>query len=174
MSATLNRILPNANSRSIIVTLIALLIVAASSYWLARRPSKEVLIWRLNSQLREGQFEQLYDEAAERLRSNVTKGKFIQRMKTAVAKLKAIDPDLNFQRDREWERSINPSGDESFLISAYQRLRKGDEFLLVNFNWDTEGEFFELVVFPSAETLEEYRVHGVGYQHLYIGGKMVE
>jgi hypothetical protein len=179
MSASLNQLLSNTKFKPVIIP-IALLVLAVASYLIFSKPSKERLIKNLTAQLREEKFEQLYEEADDFVRLNVTKEKFVQRMKIAVAKLKAIDENLNFQRDMETEKSmkeimkgINEDA-ESSLITAYQKLEKDGKSVLVTFHWTTKGNFFDIDAIPTQGTSEEYRVHGVSYKHLYVGNQMIE
>ena len=174
MSASSNRILSNINGRTLLLALVVLLVVSASGCLLGGRPNKDRLVRELNSQLREERFVQLYEEAESGLSRNVTKGKFVQRMRTAVAKLKAIDPDLNFTRDWESEEAITKMRDESFVITAYQKLEKDGKSVQVGYYWDEEGQFANLYVIPDAGTSDEYNVYGVGYKHLYLGGKLID
>lgn len=176
MSASLNQLLSNIRDKPILLVPIALLVIVVSSYLIFSKPSKEKLIKNLNSQLREEKFEQLYEEAGDGLHLNVTKEKFVQRMEKAVTKLKAIDENLNFQRDIETEEMIKGinGDDDSFLITAIQKLEKDGKSVLVSFYWTGKGTFQDISVLPNPGTSEEYRVYGVSYQHLYIGNKMVE
>ncbi|HEX8709431.1 MAG TPA: hypothetical protein VF723_14395 [Pyrinomonadaceae bacterium] len=173
MSASLNQLRSNTKFKPIII-LIALLVLTVASYLIFSKPSTERLIKNLTVLLREEKFEQLYQEAEDSVRLNVTKEKFVQRMKIVVAKLKAIDEDLNFQRDDEAERMMKASRDDSIQISAFQRLGKDNKAVLVSFYWTNEGNFRDMWVLPEAGTSEEYQVYGVSYQHLYIGNRMVE
>jgi hypothetical protein len=175
MSPSLNRFLSNMKSRPVILIPIVLLAIAVSTFWIASKPSKEKLIKKLNSQLREDKFEQLYEEASDNLHLNVTKEQFVQRMKKAVLKLKAIDKNLNLQRDIETEKMMKITGDdESILITAFQKLEMDGKSVLVAFYWTPKGNFSDIQVFPNPGTSEEYRVYGVSYQHLYIGNQIVE
>ncbi|MDQ3847608.1 MAG: hypothetical protein M3261_01475 [Thermoproteota archaeon] len=179
MSASLNQLLSNTKFKLVIIP-IALLTLAVASYLIFSKPSKERLIKNLTALLREEKFEQLYEEADDSVRSNVTKEKFVQRMKIAVAKLKAIDGNLNFQRDMETEESIKKimkgidEDTESSLIKTYQKLEKDGKSVLVDFYWTTKGNFFDIDAISTQGTSEEYRVHGVAYKHLYVGKQMVE
>lgn len=171
MSASLNQRLSNLRHRPEVLIPIVLLAVVAWSCLVGRRPTKQWLMDKLTSQLRAEKFEELYEEAIDRLRFNVTKGKFIQRMKIAVAKMRAIDENLNFQRDFERETGFPENG---LLIVSIQKLEKGERSASVLIHWDDEGNFFDLSVYPGPGTPEELSVYGVSYQHLYIGNRMVD
>ena len=101
MSASLNQSVSRGKAKPVILVAIALLVAVTISYLVFSKPSKEKLIENLNSQLREEKFAQLYEEADDFVRLNVTKEKFVKRMKIAVSRLKAIDGNLAFQRDIE-------------------------------------------------------------------------
>lgn len=171
MLISLNQLLSN---KRILLIPIALLVIFISGYLSVARPSKEKLLKRLNSQLREEKFGELYEDAGDMLHSNVTKEEFIRRMKVATAKLKSIDADLNFQRDEHWERFLeslrdNPSG----LIRGVQTLEKNDKSVSVIYYWNSKAEFSGLSVSPTSGTSEDYNVYSVSAKHLYMGGKMI-
>jgi len=164
----LSSYLKNARGLSILIVLLA---IGVSIWWITRVPSKQALADKLNSQLREEKFAQLYDEADDMLRRNVTKEKFIQRMKVAESKLKAIDEKLDFKRDLEAEKGF-PDGRPVILV--LQKLGTGNKSVLVMSHWNTKGQFFNLAVLPEPGTSEEFGVHGVSYQHLYRGNQLID
>src|SRR5687768_16727321 len=98
MPFSLTQLLSRAKARPIILLPVAL-VVAVVGHLIFSKPSKERLIKNLNSQLREEKFEQLYEEADDSVHLNVTKERFVKRLKMAVTKLKTIDQNLNFQTD---------------------------------------------------------------------------
>jgi hypothetical protein len=151
--------------------LIVLLVIGVSIWWVASVPRKQALADKLTSQLREEKFAELYDEADDMLRRNVTKDKFIQRMKVAVGKLKAIDENLDFKRDFEAEKGFS---DGPLLILVLQKLGTGNKSVLVMSHWNTNGEFFDLAVLPETGTSDEFSVPGVLYQHRYRGNQLVD
>jgi hypothetical protein len=81
MFLSLNRLLSHAKAKRIILVTAALLVVAIASHLIFSKPSKERLIKNLNSQLREEKFEQLYEEADDSVHLNVSKERFVKRMK---------------------------------------------------------------------------------------------
>jgi hypothetical protein len=135
------------------------------------KPNKAELIATLTSRLREAKFEQLYDDTGESVHLNVTKQTFVERMRTAVGKMKAIDPDLNLQKDISEEMLLK--SDEILIVSAH-KLQKDGKSALVLFHWDKNGHFRDLGVIPDKGTSDEYAVYGVSYQHLYKGNQMIE
>ena len=129
------------------------------------KATKSELAAKLISQLRQERFAELYDESSDMLHSNVAKGEFIQRMKIAVTKLKAIDENLNFERDWNFEKGLIGSRDESLLVTSVHRLKKGDKDVVVVFYWEDDTEkFFDFGVLPYPGTSEGCAVHGVAYQ----------
>jgi hypothetical protein len=137
--------------------------VGIISHLIFSKPSKERLIENLNSQLREEKFEQLYEEADDLVHLNVTKEKFVRRMKIVVTKLKAIDENLAFQRDLETEKRVKAvtENDESVLLIAIENLEKDGKSVSVGLNWTSKGKFFDLWIQPTQGTSEEYNVYGV-------------
>jgi len=185
MSLSLNQLLSHAKVRPIILLSAALLVVAVIGYLIFSKPSKERLIKNLNSQLREEMFEQLYEQADDSVHLNVTKEKFVKRMKMALTKLKAIDENLAFRRDVATETLIRdaatetPSGkiiygDESLVLNAFQKLEKDGKSVIVCFDWSTEGKFRDLWVLPTQGTSEEYRVLGVSAKYYSVGNQVLE
>ena len=176
MSISLNQLLSHVKARPIILLPVALLAVAVIGYLIFSKPSKERLIKNLNSQLREEKFEQLYEEADDFVRLNVTKEKFVKRMKMAITKLKTIDENLAFQRDIATEKSMGTINgeDESLSLTAFQKLEKEGKSVLVSFTWTGKGKFFDLWVMPTQGTSEEYRVLGVSGKSYSVGNQVLE
>jgi hypothetical protein len=145
--------------------------VAHKPNLVAHKPNKADLVATLTSRLREEKFEQLYDDTWENVRLNVTKQKFVERMKIAVGKMKEIDQDLNFQKDISEEMLLK--SDSGRFVSAH-KLQKDGKSVLVFFFWDENGGFSDLGVSPDEGTSDEYAVYGVSYKHLYRGNQLVE
>ncbi|HEX8709441.1 MAG TPA: hypothetical protein VF723_14445 [Pyrinomonadaceae bacterium] len=161
MSASLNQWPSRRKPGAVILITLLLLLVALVSYLILREPLKERLIKHLNSLLREGKFAQLYVEADDLVHLNVTKEQFVQRMKIAVAKLRAIDENLNLQRDRGTE-SLFLHDNERILITAVQTLEKDGKSVSVCVMWASDTrKFYNLFVMPTLGTSEEYRVLSV-------------
>jgi hypothetical protein len=171
MPFSLTRLLSRAKARPIILLPVALLVVALVGHLIFSKPSKERLIKNLNSQLREEKFEQLYEEADDSVRLNVTKERFVKRMKMTVTKLKTIDQDLNFQRDTSMENGF--LGDD-LLIRSVQELEKGDKSVSMLVHWDVDGKFFDMSVLPNSGTSEEFRVIGVSAKSYSVGNHVLD
>jgi hypothetical protein len=171
MSFSLTQLLSHAKARPIILLPVALLVVAVVGHLIFSKPSKERLIKNLNSQLREEKFEQLYEEADDSVRLNVTKERFVKRMKMTVTKLKTIDQDLNFQRDTSMENGF--LGDD-LLIRSVQELEKGDKSVSMLVHWDVDGKFFDMSVLPNSGTSEEFRVIGVSAKSYSVGNQVLD
>lgn len=95
-------------------------------------------------------------------------------MKVVVSKLRAIDADLNFQRDWKWEQMMNFEGDKKYARSVYQKLERDGKSVLITFWWNDNGEFMDIHVMATEETSQEYNVYGVSYKHLYMNGQIVD
>lgn len=170
MRFSLTQLLSRAKARPIILLPVALLVVAVVGHLIFSKPSKERLIKNLNSELREEKFEQLYEEADDSVRLNVTKERFVKRMKMAVTKLKAIDENLNFQKDTA--REMGFLGDDP-LIRSVQELENGDKSVSVLVHWDVDGKFFDMSVLPNPGTSEEFRVLGVSAKSYSVGNQVL-
>lgn len=171
MSFSLTRLPSHIRARLIILPPVALLVVAVVGNLIFSKPSKERLIQNFNSQLREEKFEQLYEEADDSIRLNVTKERFVKRMRMAVAKLKAIDENLDFQKDTAREMGFLS---EDPLIRCVQELENGDKSVSMLVHWDVDGKFFEMTVLPNPGTSEEFRVIGVSGQSYSVGNQVLE
>lgn len=136
-------------------------------------PSKDRLLAKMTECLREERFEQLYDEAGDNVRLNVSKEKFVRRMKAAAAKLKAIDPGLNFKPDAIME-SLLREDERSFMITAAKTLEGNGKSVSVLIYWTPKGEFFNISAVPGVGTPEEFNVYGVSYQRVTVRGHVIE
>jgi len=152
----------------------ALLVVTVIGYQIFSKPNKETLTKNLASQLREEQFEQLYAEADDSVHLNVTKERFVKRMKIAVAKLKAIDENLAFQVDVDGEWSMGRDGGESGMFTAFRKLEKDGKSVSVAFYWSSDGRFFDLWTIPLQGTSEDYRVLGISGENYYVGNQVLD
>lgn len=130
------------------------------------------LFARFSEQLKEERFEEIYNESSDTMRVSVTKEEFVGRMKVAAAKLKEIDRDLSFRRDKEAEDFIdrvrlNSEGEISpTLLKTYQILEKENKSVLVMVYWDNTGffpKFNDLSVQLKDKTPEYYAVKGINY-----------
>ena len=160
--------------RRVQFALCVLFVVTASSYFLFfTKPDKDKLVERLNAQIKAGRFSEIYDDTSALLRLNVSREVFVFRMNRAVTKLRGLDPDLNLQRDREYEDSTQFI-DKGTLLKAYHTLSKDNKSVLIAYLWTTQGELEDIYVVPSNEASNDYSVPGVSYSHLYMNGKLVE
>jgi|SRR5215831_10731161 len=122
------------------------------------------LALRLKYQLRDGRFDELYDESSDFLHANVSRAEFIRRMKIVATKFKAVDPTLNMERDANLEKGLFGSRDEETVRAAIYRLRKDDQSLTIMIDWDQNGKLWDLSAFPSDGLAEGCRIPGVTYQ----------
>jgi hypothetical protein len=153
------------------IAMIPIILLTFATSLITSKPDKQKLVKELTSQLREERFEELYEGASSSLHLNVTKEKFIQRMKIAVTKMKAIDENLNFRRDLEMEEGFQA---HELSILSIQELKKDGKSASVLIHWDTDGSFRDIRVFPTEGTAIEYAVYGVSYQHMYSGNQIVD
>jgi hypothetical protein len=165
---------PAARGKRSLPLLFALLGLTAMSFLVYATPSKSTLLDRLTARLREGKFEQLYDESTDLLHRNVTRERFVHRMRDAVARMRAIDPGLNFKRDESMEEMLAHFGDESVLKMAAEKLEGEGKSASVLIHWDGEGNFSDISVLPGPETPQEYRVIGVSAYHYRIGDETLD
>jgi hypothetical protein len=156
------------------LTPVLLLALAALSFFWHARPNKDRLVNTVTERLREGSFDRLYDESADLLHRNVTRERFVRRMREAVARMRAIDPGLNFKRDAPRERMLADFGDESILMTAAERLEGQGGSASVLIDWDGEGNFHDLSVLPGPETPQAYAVLGVGAHQYHMGDKALD
>jgi hypothetical protein len=142
--------------------LLVMLSLAFTTQLVSCTANKDSLVRNLTSQLRDQRFAELYGQGSEDLHLNVSQEEFLRRMTIALTKMKAIDGDLNFQRDQQMERSLTIG--EPVLITVVLRLRKGDKSAMVLINWDKSEKFLDLSVMPAPGTSEGCAVYGVRYK----------
>lgn len=155
--------------------LIGLIVLSALSFLVPHRPSKGRLFAKLTECLREERFEQLYEEANDSLPLNVSKKGFVRRMKATAAKLKAIDPKLNFKPNARMDDLLRGNnGRDAVLITVAKTLEGNGKSVSVLISWNLKGEFFDLSVTPENGTPEEFNVYGVSYKSRSVGGQVIE
>lgn len=165
---------PCANGNGSRRILIALIAISALSFLVPHHPNKNRLAAKLIECLREERFEQLYEEGNDRLPLNVSKEKFVRRMKAATAKLKAIDPELNFKPNPSLESLLRVNERESYMLTAVKTLDGNGKSVSVFMYWTPKGEFFDLCVTPENGTPEEFNVYGVSYKSHSVGGQVID
>ncbi len=171
MSISLNQFFSHLKARpSVLLPLVVMAV--ALGYLVFSKPNKEKLIKNLNSQLRAEKFEQLYEEADESVHLNVTRERFVKRMKMAVTTLKTIDESLAFQRDMSSEQWLGRN--DSLFISGYQTLEKDGKSVLVCFIWSPKGKFSDLWVIPKPGTAQEYRIPGISARDYFLGNERLD
>lgn len=158
-------------SRPILVALIA---VSALSFLAPHRPNKKRLLAELTECLREERFERLYEEGDDSLPLNVSKEKFVRRMKAAAAKLKAVDAGLNFKPEESLEYLLRVDERESYMITAVKTLEGNGKSVFVFIYWTAGGEFSDIRVSPRDGTPDEFNVYGVSYASRSVGGRVIE
>jgi hypothetical protein len=170
---------PDGKDRLRLLTPALLVLLAFLSFLMPSRPrleckvaeGKDALVARMNSRLRDENFDRLYDEAADSVRRNVTREKFVRRMRAAAAKLKGIDGGLNFSRDSWLETGLTP--DDSLIMAAAQKLEGNGKAATLLTHWDGEGKFYDLTVVPDLGTPGEYAFPSVSQQQFYSGGQLL-
>ena len=150
-------------NKRIRLLLLALFVVAPAAYLTSCKANTDNLVQELTSNLREENFDGLYEQSSDLLHLNVSREQFVRRMKIAVTKLKAIDERLNFQRYREMETGL-PDTDDSISIRAVRKLEKGDKSARVLIYWDSKAKSNNLVVLPEPGTSKEYEVLTILYK----------
>lgn len=169
---------PDARGKWSLPILLVLISLAVLSFFvhfplsksslLDKPPSKSSLLDKLTSCLREEKFEPLYDEMHPEYRRRVSREKFVGRMKEVAAKLKAVDPELKFQRDDSMEGRI--SQDEAVLLASFQKLQGAGKSVRVYISWHPNGILYDMSVTPEYGTPEEYTVVSVTMPYRKAGG----
>ena len=128
-----------------VIYLILSAIVLATFYFgfMNYRNNIDRLLTRFNSQIKEGKFEQLYEESSDSFHLNVTKEEFVHRMKIAVGKLKNLDANLDFKTEKqiEWEYFGKDEYDDSTQFRRIQKLEKDNVSAVILVYWENEGVF---------------------------------
>ena len=160
---------PDAKGKWSLPILLAMISLAVSSFFVSFPPSKSRLLNKLTSCLREEKFERLYDELRPDFRQRVSRANFVGRMKAVAAKLKAVDPELKFQKD-EWTERLY-SQEESSVLTSAQRLTGGGKSVQVLIIWDSKGSFHDMSLTPEYDTPKEYGVFSVTLRYREPGGQ---
>ncbi len=162
---------PAARGKRSLPILIALSGLALISFLVPVRPNKERLVAGMIDCLREERFEQLYEKASDTVFTNVSKEEFVRRMRAAAAKLKAIDPELNFKSDPVVENWV--AGDDKVRLTAARKLEGDGVSVTVIIQWNLDGQFYNISVTPDTATPKEFTVHGVSHRYVTDQGERV-
>ena len=83
------------------------ILLAASGSWPQQRQANIEAVNKLRTRLLESRFEEVYTETSSVLRSQLTREDFVESLRNATDILKALDPNLEWQRvDRSPEPAV--------------------------------------------------------------------
>jgi hypothetical protein len=158
------------------IAILALGFVAFLGY-VSRESDPDRLFAALIKQMQKGNYEDIYENSSDLLQLNVNKAEFTQRMSEALRKIKQVDGELNFRRDKEEETSIftiqrnsdkaigrSSPNTQNFVI---ERLGNGGNEIMVMVFWDEKGlfpKFGDLTILPINNERQDLRVKGIVYK----------
>lgn len=133
------------------------------------RNNVDVLFSKLSEQLKNEKFEDLYSDSSDYVKTSLTKQQFVEKMKEAVSKMRQIDGNLDFQRDKGWEQTTpRHFPEEQGFKFTIQKLTNNETSAFVTIYWNDKGFFpkFENITIspsddPNNNWSDEYEFKGI-------------
>jgi hypothetical protein len=133
--------------RSVQTVILAGLLLLSSGCSSCYRLLNDRFVERIGAQLQSGNYEQIYNESAQRAKDyKYSKTEFIERMKTIAAKLREVDESLTLQK----HKGPYPYADEgAFPPSryAYRYVEKNNKKIGINISIEDIGLSLSLMDF---------------------------
>jgi hypothetical protein len=157
------------NRKIIYILSAALALISFYAVFSLYRNNTDRLFANLNERLKEEKFEDLYSESSDYVKSSFTKREFVEKMKEAVSKMRRIDGNLNFQRDKGWEQTTPADfpKEQGFKFTV-QKITNNDSSAFVIVYWDDKGFFpkFENITISKSDDSnnrwsDEYEFEGI-------------
>ncbi len=101
------------------------------------------LFAKFEYQLKNKEFKSMYAQSSDFIKVRMTEHEFVEKMHNILNKLKQIDPNLKFTRDKSWENT-HPEGfwEEQELIVTTQNIKKDEDLsAFVHIYWNDSGWF---------------------------------
>ncbi len=139
----------------LLIICLGLLVTSCSKY---RRESSDKFVEKLNSQIKSGNFEQIYDEASNASKDRTSKEEFLESMKAVINEMRQVDESLAWEKD---EKVLLSNGEVSTeLYFVYRKIEKNGKKLDVTItvvNGILMPEFYDLCVSPSESKTVEFQ-----------------
>jgi hypothetical protein len=122
---------------------------------LNRVQSSNEFVERLNTQIKSGDFKQIYNEASDASKVGTSKEEFLENMKSIINEMKEVDESLAWQRD---ENILLSNGDIARdLYFVYRKVERNGKKLDITITVSYRSwtpEFYDLCVSPSESTTD--------------------
>lgn len=101
------------------------------------RNNDDRLFARVSEQIRNDDFEELYSESSDSVKTSFTEEEFIKKMRVVKQKLEIIDKNLQFERDLDWEqRTFAGEANDYGYRYTVQRISNDETSAFVMVFWD--------------------------------------
>ena len=126
---------------------------------LSRVQSSNEFVERLNSQMRLGNFEQIYNEASDAAKERTSKEEFLRNMKLVINGIKEVDATLTWQKDKKVSLSNDDISTNLYFVhrKIERNGRKLDVTITLNYGI-LIPEFYDLCFSPSESITVESQI----------------
>ena len=114
------------------------------------------LIEKLNSEIKSGSYELIYEELSDSAKRNTPKEEFLERINKAVEMMKQVDSSISFQKDNK----VLLSNEMSDLYFEYRKIEKNGKKLdvVVTIDLRFQNRIYDMCVSPPESDSIEYQV----------------
>ena len=112
------------------------------------------LIENLNSEIKSGNYELIYEELSDSAKTNTPKEEFLKRINKAVEMMRQVDSSISFQKDSK----VLLSNELTNLYFEYRKIEKNGKKLDVEITVDLrfQNRIYDMCVSPSeSDSLEQ-------------------
>jgi hypothetical protein len=102
--------------------------------------SVEAQAEKLRLQLKNKQFDEIYDESTDSIHRNVSREEFIEQASKIVEEMERVDENINWQPNNGLGKTydVRTYAGGAFL-SAYKELGKGKQEIIILMSWENEN-----------------------------------
>ena len=118
--------------------------------------SNNKLIEKLNSEIKSGNYEIIYNELSDSAKKNTPKKEFLERINKAVEMMKEVDSSFSFQKDSK----VLLSNEMSDLYFEYRKIEKNGKKLEIQITVDLrfQNRIYDMCVSPSESDSLEHQI----------------
>jgi hypothetical protein len=136
------------------IILIVLISFGCSMYY---EKANDQAVERLNTLIKQGNYDEIYNQSSEILRRSISKEEFISKMKIATEQMKQVDETLTWEKDETmlFDKSVFRVEDFSYRVVSKNGKKAG-----IQIDWNTPFQLCSLHVLPNP-----YENDGVGFRY---------
>jgi len=123
--------------------LVVLIFFAGCNYY---REANKQAVERLNNQFKQENYDEMYQQSSDILKSSISKEEFISVVKDIRGKMKDVDENFAWQEDKNAHFDEAVFRDDNF---SYRIMSKNERKLEIQIEWNTPFQLCSIEVFQN-------------------------